>query len=299
MHWQAKVAIQFTLSHLPGGEVLNHRLQWWNGNYSPEALRKKLLERIPSYQRIQRHVPLKGAKVVEVGTGWELLDPLLMFVFGAGRIHTYDHVRHLRFAVPQIILGQIQAITEPLVKAGADASRIRSLRDVSDLSSLLSLCNVEYVAPGDAANTGLPQRSIDLFFSYAVLEHVPPAVLNALVAESRRILKPVSGIGFHVIDPGDHYAPYGVSKVNFLRYSDRTWNFWVQNKISYHNRLRAKQFLEAFASQGAQFLNVELRTDAADLTLLRDGFPVDKRFAGYTREELAVSRCDVVHAFPQ
>ena len=48
----------------------------------------------------------------------------------------------------------------------------------------------EYIAPGDAANTELPAGSVDIYFSHAVLEHVPDRVVHQLVQEARRVLKP-------------------------------------------------------------------------------------------------------------
>jgi hypothetical protein len=296
MNWKSKVAVQFVLSKLPGGERLNHGLQWMNGNYTPMKLRERLLARLPIYERITRHVGLKDATVVEIGTGWELLDPLLMFAFGSERIYTYDHVRHLRFPIPRMISREMQGLKDLLVSRGADPNRIDAVARAVSLEDLLALAKIHYKAPGDGTATALAKKSVDLFFSISVLEHVAPAVVFALIAESRRVLKP-SGMGFHIIDPGDHYAPFGVSKVNFLQYSDRLWDFWVQNKISYHNRLRARQFIEAFENQGAQFKSIETKTAESDVALLRNGFKIDRRFWSFNAEDLAVYYCEVIHTF--
>jgi SAM-dependent methyltransferase len=170
--------------------------------------------------------------------------------------------------------------------------RARSLED------LLAQANIVYVAPGDATSTGLAEESIDLFFSREVLEHLTEPVLIDILRESKRLLKP-SGVAFHAIDPGDHYANVkaGLSRVNFLQYSDRAWNFWVNNKISYHNRWRARQFLDTFTAQGARVLDLQSRTDARDLELLHQGFKLDPKFSGLTAEELAVNYVEIVHRF--
>ena len=297
MNWKTKVAIQFALAHLPYGESVNHRLQLVLGRYTPETLRNRILEQIQLFERLLKHTALKDATVVEVGTGWDLLNPLLMFVLGAREIYTYDHMRHLRFAIPKAIIQQMAGLRDSLIAAGARGERIDSLQPVMNLQELLILTNIHYIAPGDAAATRLHDKSADLFFSYAVLEHVPPQVLTAIILESRRVLKS-SGFGFHVIDPGDHYAPLGVSKMNFLQYSDRTWNFWIQNKISYHNRLRAKQFIQEFEKHGARFEAMETRTEPQSLEALNNGLRVHPRFAGFTKEELAVHYCEIIHTFP-
>jgi hypothetical protein len=296
MNWKAKVAVQFALAHLPFGETVNHRLQRILGRYTPETLRRRILARLPIFQRLMTHAALKDATVVEIGTGWELLDPLLMFVFGSKEIYTYDHVRHLRFAIPKTAIEQMGDLKDVLVAAGARRERLDTLQRLSALTDLLAAANIHYIAPGDAAATGLPAKSVDLFFSISVLEHVPTEVLFALIVESRRILKS-SGVGFHIIDPGDHYADLGVSKVNFLQYSDRTWDFWVQNKISYHNRLRAKQFIEAFKRQGASFKSIETKMEPQSLEVLNNGIPLQQRFADFTKEELAIHYCEIIHSF--
>lgn len=292
MHWKLKVATQFLLAKIPGGETVNHRLQWLNGNYSNEALRNRIHERLPLYRQIEEHVSLRGARVVEVGTGWELLDPLIMFAFGTAEIHTYDHLPHLRFRVPRIIVSELAKTSPP----GCDPERLAALQRAANLEELLATAHIHYVAPGDARRTRLPDKSVDLFFSYATLEHIRPPALAGIIAESKRVLKS-SGISFHVIDPGDHYASYGVSKVNFLRYSDRAWDFWIQNKISYHNRLRAKDFLAMFEQQGAHLLEIDSHTDQADVDMLRNGFPLNHRFATFSPEELAVHYLAVAHSY--
>ena len=296
MNWKTKVAVQFILSKFRHGESLNHRLQLMGRRYSLQILQEKILWRLTVFDQIRLHVPLRNATVVEVGTGWELLDPLLMFIFGSREIHTYDHVRHLRFSIPRQIILQLHAIKDLLISRGGDPERIDALQPVNSLDELLALAGIHYVAPGDACATGLPENSVDLFFSISVLEHVPPGVLAKLIAESRRILKP-SGMGFHIIDPGDHYAELGVSKVNFLQYSDRIWDFFVQNKISYHNRLRARQFIEAFQGQGAKLESVKTRIDLSDIERLRNGLKVAGRFSGFTPEELAIHYCEIMYSF--
>jgi hypothetical protein len=71
----------------------------------------------------------------------------------------------------------------------------------------------------------------------------------------------------------------------------------VNNKISYHNRWRAKQFMEAFRREGATFLDVHTETDPCDIKLLKNGFHVAPKFSSLTPEELAVSYVEIVHRF--
>jgi hypothetical protein len=74
------------------------------------------------------------------------------------------------------------------------------------------------------------------------------------------------------------------------------WAFFVKNKISYHNRLREKQFLDVFKSHGAKIKWIENKTDQADVEALKN-MKIDKRFAGMTYEELAVHYSEVIMTF--
>ncbi len=115
--------------------------------------------------------------------------------------------------------------------------------------------------------------------------------------ETKRILKP-TGVAFHVIGLMDHYAKpgNGLSNVNFLKYPEPLWSFFVKNNISYHNRLREKQFIDIFQRFGATIRRVEHRIDVADLDALQH-LKVDRMFAGMNPEELAVHHSEVTLSF--
>ena len=87
-----------------------------------------------------------------------------------------------------------------------------------------------------------------------------------------------------------------VSKVNFLKYSEFWWAFFVKNKISYHNRLREKQFFEIFRQYGAKIIWSEHQVDPADVELLKT-MPIHNDFKGMTIEELAPWRTELIYSF--
>jgi hypothetical protein len=74
------------------------------------------------------------------------------------------------------------------------------------------------------------------------------------------------------------------------------WALLVKNKFSYHNRLRERDFLDRLRTHGASILDVQSRTDPADLEQVRR-MKIDRRFNGYTPEELAVHRTEVIASF--
>lgn len=76
----------------------------------------------------------------------------------------------------------------PGVSAERFAGRLERLCSLRTREDLLHGLNMVYMAPADAADTALPDRSVDLVFSHGVVEHIPLADLERLMCESRRIL---------------------------------------------------------------------------------------------------------------
>ena len=175
--------------------------------------------------------------------------------------------------------------------------RLAKLKDGANTEAIFGRASIVYKAPGDAAKSGLPDDSIDLVYSNAVLEHVPESVIHDLTIETKRVLRQ-NGVAFHAIRLHDHYVSFdkNISKVNFLRYPESMWRFFVKNKISYHNRLREKQFIEIFESHGGKIQMRDNETDPQDLEVLKT-MKVDRRFSGMPPEELAVYYTEIVFSF--
>lgn len=289
--WQAKVLIQAVLARLPGGEAVNHRLQKINARRrGSEVLANRVADMGRVVDRLKQLHPIKGATIVEVGTGWDALPTLCLSAEGAARVHTYDHVRHLR-------LEMAQAAAKAAAQSRPPWDGLWAVSASDTLRRLLHLARVDYTAPGDASQTDLPDGSVDIYFSYAVLEHVPEKAAAAIMAEARRVLKP-DGVFYALIGLHDHYHNFDrrVSKVNFLRYPEWLWSPLVKNKISYHNRMRERDFLEMLKSHGAEIVDVHSTIDPEDLNRVRS-MKIDRRFRGYSPEELATTQTEIVCRF--
>lgn len=254
--WWIKAGAQTTLSLLPFGEALNHRLQIWNGFYSNfewaiDANIQHLCNLLQTTTRCG--LQLQGANILEVGTGWIPTLPVGLYLLGA-RVHTYDHIRHLRTAN----LARLLELFSPHLPVLAEAAHAEvdscqaKLREIAaqpseSLDQWLRLGEIQYRAPADAARSGLPDESLDLYFSVAVFEHVPVAAIKAMLREAHRTLRP-GGLTYHVIGLFDHYTTMdpSITRVNFLKYSDFAWRIIGQNRIYFHNRLRESEFLLLF-----------------------------------------------------
>jgi len=158
-------------------------------------------------------------------------------------------------------------------------------------TELLNLCNIVYVAPGNAANTRLPEQHIDFHTSCNVFEHIPASILVDILEEGNRIIKK-RGLFVHRIDYSDHFSHSDkrISAINFLQYSDAEWAKYAGNRYMYMNRLRHDDFLTLFEIVGQKIVEAEVDTDHRSAQLLSANcLHLDSRFASKTQEILAIT----------
>lgn len=291
--WKAKALTQWAVSYLPMGERVNHSLQRARGAFS-DANRLHAVCAQGSYlHALNNRFPLKGKTVVEIGPGWQGVGTLLLHLFGVGRVVAFDHQPHLRM---EMLLGLAAVASRNAANiseiTGLDIETIKartgSIAACRSPDELLAAMHVDYRAPADAAATGLARRSVDLVYSYGVLEHIDAAGLRSMFIETNRILTP-NGRASHNIGLHDHFQSAGCgSGVNFLRYSQRKWDFWCGNALLYHNRMRAPDYLDMFDDLGMAVAWQDKELTQANLAALR-GMAVHSDFHGYSDEDLAAS----------
>lgn len=277
MKWQIKAAAQTAFAMLPWGEHLNHLAQRANGSFSPESARENF---VWNRNRI-RELPVQGSTVVEIGTGWDGAGIIAFALEGAARIHSYDVVPHLRFPLMQAVLRQ--AVDED----SAYRERAQPMLRATTLAGFLDAANTTYHAPGDASATGLPEASVDLVYSNSVLEHIDLETIEKITAESARILR---GIASHHIGLHDHLCCDELSAVHFLGLSPFSW-WLINNRISFHNRLRSKHYIELFERHGGTIIRKKTLIQQRDLDALKRMRL--RVFPDMPAEELAIRALDV------
>lgn len=296
MHWKYKAHALALLSRVPGGRSLYHLLQRFGGTNRIHLDRDlgrayELVDLID-----QAGETIAGREVFEIGTGWRPFVPFVMALAGAKKVTTVDINPWLtkKYAVEtwralEDRLSEIAAhcrVPEDDVvgRYRAVPANPRKLRD------LLEPLNIEYIHPGDARHTGLPDESVDLIVSSNVLEHIPEEIQEAIHRESLRILRP-GGLSVHRFNPQDHYSTIDgtITHANFLRYSEQEWHWYGGTGLAYHNRLRSRQYRELFDRVGLETVVYRERVDQRSVAALRAGLlPVAECFHRFTIEELAV-----------
>ncbi len=309
MDWRLKGAIQKVLGHVPGGERIHYLLQQRGGgltNFAAECDMKVDDWSIMMGHLTTSKVPIAGATLMEMGTGWYPTFPLCLHLAGAARVHTVDLNPYLK---PEKTIALAERLLErhvPLIARFADRepaaieARLRevwrALRGGATISDATG-GGIAYHAPSDAANTGLAAASIDVVFSNSVLEHVPGAVIEACLVEARRILRG-GGIVFHSVNCGDHYAytDRRIDQLHYLQFSDAAWAKW-NNEFLYQNRLRAIDFTDMARAAG---FAIEIDTSRAlpERLASLDRLAIDPCFARYSRDQLAITSIDFVGRKP-
>lgn len=300
MNWRIKGIIQGVLSRIPGGQRLNDYFQETLGgrrNLASHVDAKFEKDWLVTCSLLRElHVPIRDARLMEIGTGWLPVFPLCFSLAGTSTCTTYDLSRHLRVDSVAALLEQIQRHVPAIAAAAGETpdrvlQRLAVLADSASPEEMLSRAGIRYRAPADAARTGMPDASIDIAFSNSVLEHVTVADLDRLFREMHRVVRP-GGIILHGVNCGDHYAYFdrSISQLHYLKFSAASWKKW-NNDLQYQNRLRPADFLEASARAGFRLL---LRRSRPRFDLL-DALPereIAPEFLRYSRDDLCTTSLD-------
>jgi len=224
---------------------------------------------------------VQNAEILEFGSGWLPLIPLLFRLAGARRLILTD--------VAKLMDEQTTARAKAVItqRLGDVAKVLRQPKDTL-AAQLHAPFPYDYLVPWDAASH--PARSVDFIISRAVFEHVPENRLRFFIAQFHRILRP-GGAMCHVIDNSDHWqhSDRSLSRVEFLRFEedDLIWRLAQLNDQAYQNRLRHGDYRRLITEAGFDIVQTHGDPDPKcleDLTRL----PLSSRFRSSDPRDLAV-----------
>lgn len=195
---------------------------------------------------------LEGGCVLEIGSGWIPVAPLLYRLAGARRVllsdqHRLLHPNSLRSAIT-FLRERAATLAEHLAISPDRTQRMMQMPDANTLEDMLEALGLAYLVPLDR---GTFDEEIDVAFSHAVLEHVPPPALAEIFGLVRERLRP-GGLFLNGIDHSDHRRNYDkrLSIVDFLRYSEFAWKLQCINPQDYTNRLRHSDYVRLLEEAG-------------------------------------------------
>jgi SAM-dependent methyltransferase len=287
--WKLRCAIEGAKGLLPFQRQLRSAKQRIFGSASSEESGDALVID-NGLEMIEWLGSVSGAKVLELGTGWRPIVPILFSLAGADictvDLHPLMHLPSFRAALA-VVRQNREQIAQRL---GIERSAIDYVtRECHDMSDRLRELRIEYRSPCDFRESGLESTSFDMFISRSVLEHVPTPVIEGILREAHRILRP-GGRMMHRVDHSDHWAHSdpAITKANFLKYPNWLFRLTYLNPVHYHNRLRSPEFLSMLSDAGFSLVKKRLIVDDRSLKFLEKQ-AVASRFRSLTLRDLATT----------
>jgi SAM-dependent methyltransferase len=232
-----------------------------------------------------------GAALVEIGTGWVPILPLVFHMAGINEVVTVDQERLMDRHTFLNAISVIRNNWERLIAESAapphlfDLARLPS-RGEPTIADLCRSAGISYRAPSDFMN--LPPASTDLITSRTVLEHIPEHLLREIFRHAKVILRP-GGFMCHVIDMSDHFEHKNksLSRLDMLRYGDAEWAAKIKDPQDYQNRLRRPDFVRILEETGWQILSIDGTPHPEALRDLQT-MKIAPRYAAIDQNELAI-----------
>jgi SAM-dependent methyltransferase len=296
--WMLKAIVQKTISYLPYSQRLNYFFQKHvtKGVFLSDAYLEDRLEHarkhIGAWERYSGGAPLRHT--LELGAGWYPVVPIALFLYGADHIRTVDvtlltNARHLQTTIEKIVAYADAGKLDKFVRCRPERlEQVRSLaagKPALHFENLAKTLHIEYLVQ-DARQLSLGSNTIDLIHSNNTFEHIYPEILNGILQEFARVLRP-AGVQSHFIDLSDHFAHFdqSITIYNFLRFSPAAWS-WIDNSVQPLNRLRIPDYRQLYQNAGIPITEEQLRP--GDLEVLRQ-VPVHAYFRKNSEVEIAVS----------
>jgi hypothetical protein len=242
---------------------------------------------------------IEDARILEVGSGWLPIIPLMFRLAGAETVYLTDAYRLMsREAVivaAEFLLARKVDLAKRLNLTVAEVEESLSVDEGADMDGLLQHFSFVYLAPFDAAGQ-MPY--VDAVVSQTVFEHIKPDALPPIIDGLMKGLRP-GGLMSHGVDNTDHRANDDprLSRFDFLRYSDSVWSLFCINPQDYTNRLRHSDYVALFRQSGCEIVfekRLTTETGLADVQSL----PLSDRFRNRDPEDLAAGWSHLVVRVP-
>src|SRR3990172_1295315 len=249
--WLFKSAVHRILSLMPASRWLNELFQTHISHsldFGQEQLRDRLNHCHLFLEHLRKNdINAKGLHILELGTGWYPILPLGFYLSGADEIWTFDIKPLLKSAR---LLNLIRLIREadtdgslhkmlPEVQPARVTDLLRAEKDSANTppDQILERFGIHLLV-GDARSTGLLPETIDLFFSYSVLEYISSSGLIELYKEFARIATS-NAISIHYVNCGDQYSIFDktITPYNFMRFTKYQWR-WLNSALNPLTRMR-------------------------------------------------------------
>ena len=230
--WYIKILIKIVLSRIPAKYQLWARLNLFKHG--------DMLNIEYAFNVFNKHIEkaklknLNNKIICELGPGDSLATALIAHSYGARSIL----IDAGNFAASD--LSFYKKLNDFLKAQGL--KYIENFDSISDIDELLDICNSKYLTNGLNSLKSLKNKSLNLIFSQAVLEHVPKYEVGEMMIEFSRTLKE-NGVGTHQVDLKDHLG----GGLNNLRLPSSIWESRLFSTSGFYtNRLCLNEYIKFF-----------------------------------------------------
>jgi len=276
--WWLKIGAKLVLSRAPMAYKLWQSIGLFrHGHMDSADYAFGVFDAHLSKASLDKHA-LQGKTILEIGPGDSIATAIIAHAYGA-RALLMDAGRFARDDV-----SSYQPLCAQLASRGLPIPDIFSACSIDDI---LKFCCSEYRTQGLSSWSSIPDESVDLVFSQAVLEHIRKHEFLPLQHECHRVMKS-GAVASHRVDLRDHLG----GALNNLRFSESLWesDFFTRSGF-YTNRIQLNEMLTMFATAGFEADVLDVRRWKAVPTPRRK---MDSAFANMPEEELNVSGFDVL-----
>jgi hypothetical protein len=246
--WHLTLARRATITRVPFADVFR-RLKRQVSGYHPNA--SNIGSTFHDLRKLYNLMRANGVRfrgtVLEIGSGWFPIAPIVARLAGADRVILTDVIalmdQQTFLTSRQIVLDRLDEVASAF---DFDPEAARGTLIGAGTPNELKL---SYLAPFDI--TAVPDASLDLVMSRACLEHISVSDLKALAVGLRPKLKR-DGFMAHAIDNSDHFSHVDptLSRVNFLTWSGAKHHLMWQLAGGGENRLRHHEYADLFRQTG-------------------------------------------------
>ncbi len=227
---------------------------------------------------VQRNITRRSqVRITEIHRGWSFHAESIqqssaqsLLEFGAGKTLA-QNLYLSQFVEEQTVVDLFPMLELPMLNQAVHQLRELGVpldeREITSLSTLRDVYNINYIAPYNMAATNFPENKFDICVSTNTLEHIPKVSIESIFAELHRVIAKGGQVSA-MIDYSDHYAhsDKSITRLHYLQFSEVEYKAYNHTK-HYQNRLRHEHYRQIFAAAGFDVLKDE-PTDACDATTL-------------------------------
>lgn len=276
--WWAKIGAKLVLSRTPMAYKLWQRIGLFrHGQMDTADYALGIFDAHLSKASLDKH-GLQGKTILEIGPGDSIATAIIAYAYGA-RALLMDAGRFAREDV---------SAYRPLCEQLASMSLpVPDLSNSCTLDDILQACHGEYWTQGVTSWSFIPDASVDLVFSQAVLEHIRKHEFLPLQQACYRVMKS-GAMASHRVDLRDHLG----GALNNLRFNESTWESDLFTCSGFYtNRIQMREMLTIFESAGFDVDLIDVRRWDTLPTPRRN---MNSAFAEMPEDELNVSGFDVL-----